>query len=323
MKRLVTVLFILTVFTGIAGGVLYLWHAGSGPKKSCTLDLIVKGTGMSFWKTVNEGAQAAADTYNATVNYCGPVMEEDCSQQIDLLRKSVARRPDAIILAASNYNLLAKPVQDAIDAGIPVLMVDSNVSNSKTMGYVGTDNEKLGTMLAQQLCSRLGAASGEVGVTSFVKESYPAVQREDGFRRGMRSHPGFRILDTVYGESNIERTEYLTANLVAEHPNLTAIASLNAQAATGAARALSKLGRKDIPLYAIDCTPEEAMYMEEGVLKVALLQNPYQMGYYGVETACRYLRGETVSGRNTDIYPVDIKTLFDDKYQQLIFPFNS
>lgn len=323
MKRLLAMLLVLAVFAGITGGVLYLWHAGSGPKKGYTFELIVKGTGMDFWKTVNEGAQAAASTYNVTVTYCGPEAEKDYSQQVGLVEDAIARKPDAIILAAADYSLLARPVQDAIDAGIPVLMVDSNVNNSKTIGYVGTDNVKLGTMLAQQLTSHMKGVTGEVGVTSFVKESYPAVQREEGFRSGMQSYPGFTVLDTAYGESDIEKTEYLTANMVAGHPKLVAVAALNAQAAAGAARALSKLGRKDIQLYAIDCTPEEAMYMEEGVLKIALLQNPYQMGYYSVETAYRYLRGEKVSSRNTDIYSVDVATLFDDQYQQLIFPFKS
>ena len=323
MKRFFTMLLVLVTFVGITGGIMYLWHVSIGPQKEYEIDLIVKGTSMDFWQTVDEGAQAAASSYHATVTYYGPKIETDCSRQISLMKDSIARKPDAIILAATDYSLLAKPVQDAIDAGIPVLMMDSNVNNSQTIGYVGTDNVKLGTMLAQQLCSHTGETSGEIGIVSFVKESYPAVQREEGFRNGMQQHPEFTMLDTVYGESNLEKTESLTANMVLDHPKLVAIASLNAEASTGAARALSKLGRKDIPLYAIDCTPEEAMYMEEGVLKIALLQNPYQMGYNSVETACRYLRGERVSSRNTDIYSVDVSTLFDDQYQQLIFPFNS
>lgn len=323
MKRLFAMLLVLGVFAGITAGIMYLWHAGSGPQKGDTFELIVKGTGMDFWKTVNEGAQAAASTYNVTVTFRGPEAEKDYSKQVGIVDDAIARRPNAIILAAVDYSLLARPVQDAIDAGIPVLMVDSNVNNSKTIGYVGTDNMKLGTMLAQQLTSRMKGVTGQIGVVSFVRESYPAVQREEGFRSGIRPYTGFTLLDTAYGDSDIDKTEYLTANLIAKNPKMVAIAALNAQASTGAARALSKLGRRDIQLYAIDCTPEEAMYMEEGIMKVALLQNPYQMGYYSVETVYRYLHGERVSGRNTDIYTVDVGTLFDDQYQQLIFPFNS
>jgi len=323
LKRRLTIFLIIAVFVVIIGGVRYLWRAGSGTKKSYSFDLIVKSTNMDYWKTVNEGALAAASAYNATVKYKGPPTEENCRQQISILKESVAERPDAVILAASDYNLLAEPVQDAIDAGIPVLMIDSNVKNTNTIGYVGTDNIKLGNMLAQQLCEHIGKTSGTVGITSFVKESWPAVRREAGFRSGMELHPEFKMLETVYGGSDIEKTEYLTSRMVLANPGLSAVAALNAQSATGAARALNKLGRDDIQLYAIDCTPEEAMYMEKGIIKIALLQNPYQMGYYSVETACNYLRGKKVSGRNTDIYTVNVNTLFDDKYEQLIFPFKS
>ena len=323
MKRLGTLLLTIAIVAGLSGTVAYLWNASVTPQKGYAFDLIVKGTNVDFWKSVNEGAQAAASTYNCTVTMVGPAIEKNYSQQVGLMEGSIARRPNAIILAAADYNLLAEPVQKAYNAGIPVVMVDSDVNSPHTVAYVGTDNRQLGTMLAQQVCKNLKGVSGEVGIVSFVKESDPALQREEGFRNAMRSVPGLTMLETEYGESDVAKTECLTADMVARHPNLVAVASLNAQASQGAAQALSKLGRKDIQLFAIDCTPEEAMYMEEGVLKVALLQNPYQMGYYGVETAYRYLKGEKVGKRNTDIYLVDLNNLFDDKYQQLIFPFNS
>ena len=323
MKRLYTLMLTVVVLAGAAVAVLYFWNAGFSIKKGYTFELIVKGTDVDFWNSVNEGAQAAASTYNVNVSMVGPASEKDYSQQVSLLEASIARRPDAIILAASDYNLLAKPVQDAIDKGIPVIMVDSDVDNPRTVAYVGTDNVNLGTQLAKQMQKRLDKTSGEVGIVSFVKESYPAVQRESGFRSFLGADRRFALLDTAYGDSDVQKTEYLTAVMIGQHPKLKAIASLNAQASEGAAQALSKLGRKDIPLFAIDCTPTEAMYMEDGILKLAILQNPYQMGYYGVETACRRLKGEKVSNRYTDIYSVDVTTLFSDRYQQLVFPFNS
>lgn len=322
MKRLCTLLVTVAVLAGAAVAMLYFWHTGFNSKKY-TFDLIVKEADMDFWRSVNQGAQAAASTYNVNVSMIGPAIEKDYSQQVSLLESSIARKPDAIILAAADYNLLAKPVQEAIDKGIPVIMVDSDVDNSHTVAYVGTDNVNLGTQLAKQMQKRLDQTSGEVGIVSFVKESYPAVQRESGFRSILSTDRRFTLLDTAYGDSDVQKTEYQTAVMVAQHPKLAAIASLNAQSSEGAAQALSKLGRKDIPLFAIDCTPEEAMYMEDGILKLAILQNPYQMGYYGVETACRRLKGEKVNNRYTDIYSVDITTLFSDRYQQLVFPFNS
>ena len=317
MKKRIALILVLVLLLGAAGCL-----AGFGAKREYAIDLIVKGTNMDFWKSVNGGAQAAASDYRATVTMTGPAIEKDYQQQAGILKSSVAQRPDAIVLAAADYAKMARPVQNAVDAGIPVVMVDSDVDSSRTVAYVGTDNLALGKKLADQLCRQV-KGSGEVGVVSFMQNSFPAIQREKGFRDAVRANSRLAVLDTVYGYSDSAQAEKVTEELVAKHPKLKAVAALNMWSSEGAARALSKLGRKDIRLFAIDCSPELAMYMEDGVLSVALLQNPYQMGYDSVETACRYLRGDKVGDKFTDIYSVDITTLFDDKYEQLIFPFES
>lgn len=287
--------------------------------KPYTIDLIVKGTSEEFWKRVNDGAQAAADIYNMQVNMYGPDIEENYQEQIEDLQQSVLRRPDAVVLAAADYYLLSNPVAEAVEAKIPVVMVDSDVDNSDTVAYIGTDNAKMGQMLAETLCADV-SKGGTVGVVSFVQESYPAVQRELGFRTQMSTENRFTLLDTVYCDSDINRAYELTHNLIQSQPDMAAMAAFNAQAAEGAARALSE-AKSTIPLYVIDCMPQEAMYMEEGIIRVALLQNPYQMGYYSVEAAYCFLSGQTVKPVETDIYMVTQDVLFDDLYQQLIFPF--
>jgi ribose transport system substrate-binding protein len=288
--------------------------------KTYTVNLIVKGTGTEFWKSVNRGAQAAASMYHANVQMYGP--EEENFDQSPYIEQAISRKPDAIILAASDYNLMAKQVDHAVDSGIPVVMVDSDVNSSRTAAYVGTDNVALGSRLAKELCKQM-KVGGKVGVVSFVQNSYPAVQREKGFRDTIAQDGRFKLLNTRYCDSDIKTAEEQTSALLKSDPDLVAIAALNDPSATGAAQALSKSGRKDLHLFAVDCLPEEAMYMEEGVLDLALLQNPYQMGYYSVETAVQKLNGQSVKDIYTDIYAVNKNTMFDELYQQLIFPFSS
>ena len=119
MKRLGTLILTAVVLAGVVGAVAYFSHTDYGSKKRYTFDLIVKGTDMDFWETVDEGAQAAASAYNANVSMIGPPSEKDYSKQVGLLEASIARRPDAIILAASDYNLLAKPVQEPLTKEFP------------------------------------------------------------------------------------------------------------------------------------------------------------------------------------------------------------
>lgn len=314
MKRFLALLLAAVVCLSLAGC--------NFTSQIYNIDLIVKGTDSEFWKSVNNGAQVAALTYHANVQIYGPEVEKDYAEQMYYIDQAIKRKPDAIVLAASDYNMMANQVEDAVNSGIPVVTVDSDVNSDRKVAYVGTDNIILGSKLAQELCNRV-KIGGKIAIINFVQSSYPAVQREKGFRDTIAQDGRFELLDTRYCDSDINKAEQQTTALLKSEPDLVAIAALNAYSATGTARALSNSGKKNVRLFAVDCTPEEAMYMEEGVLDLALLQNPYQMGYYSVEAAVKSLNGQSVKDKYTDIYTVDKHTMFEELYQQLIFPFSS
>lgn len=303
---------------------LLLVLSGCGmEQETYTLELVTKSDKevADFWSRVYEGAQAAADIYGVNLEYYAPQSEEAIQEQIAILADAQSRRPDAMILAASDYNLLAEPVENLIDEDIPVIMVDSNVDSDRTVAYIGTDNEAIGQLLAEKLHENV-ETPGKIAIVSFVKDSYTAVSREKGFRQEMEQQAGFTMLDTAYGYSNVELSTQLTVELVENNPDLVAIAALNEQSIEGVCLAMEQFPDRQIQVFAIDCTPTQVPYMEDGTIDFSVIQNPYQMGYYSVETAYKYLEGEKKQDNvYTDIYPVDVSMVFDDIYQQLIFPF--
>lgn len=315
MKRAICFCVALCLAAGLFSGC-------ASSQEKLRIDLIVKGTETEFWQSVNDGAQAAASQYGVDVKLFGPKQEEDYRQQADIIYRSVERCPDAIVLAASDFHMAVDPMETAVDAGIPVVMVDSSIDSEKWVSFVGTDNVALGKRLAQELKARL-PAKGTVGVVNFVKDSHPAKERESGFLQEMGDITGITILDTAYCDSNFDIAETLVSDMLDAYPDLVAVAGLNAQSATGAGRALDEAKNTSVILAAIDCTVEEADFMERGIMDVALLQNPYLMGYYSVETAVRHLKGKKVERiQHTEIYVVTRETMFDEENRQLIFPFD-
>lgn len=308
-------------FVSIAAILCFILSGCFKEKQQYTIDLIVKGTETEFWQSVYEGAKAAGTVCHADVSMYGPAAEKDYRQQVPIIEQSIARRPDCIILASADYNLMADPMEKAVDSGIPVVIVDSAVASDQWVSFISTDNYSAGEMLAEELIARTDQP-GTVGVVSFVKNAYPSVEREDGFRDFMKEQSDYLLLDTVYCYSNIASAQQLTEQIIRKYPDITAIVGLNAQSATGAARALAKLDRRDVFLAGIDCTVEEAAFMEDGTLDVSVVQNPYLMGYFSVETAVKHLSGDVVSNHIlTDACVVDFNNLFSEKNQQLIFPF--
>ncbi len=291
-------------------------------QQSYTIVLIPKGTlSVDFWQSVYDGASAAADIYGIELILETPSAEDNYQEQIDMLAQLQQTDTDAIVLAASDYVLLADPVQEVIDSGIPVVIVDSDVDNDNTVAYVGTDNEALGALLAENLCAYV-EGEGEVGIISFVKDSHTAVLREQGFRDVMAQDDRFTLLETAYCNSDAEIAMELTIQMLNENPDIVAIAALNDPSIEGVCAALAYFPDRDIQLFSIDCTPKQVPYIESGDIDAAILQNPYQMGYYAVEVAYQYLEGDkTQSDIYTDLYAANIDLIFEDLYQQLVFPF--
>jgi len=290
-------------------------------KKTYSVDLIVKTTNSEFWASVYDGAKAAGAEYNIDLRFLGPSKEEDHHVQVSIIKQSIQQNPDAIILAASDYHLIAEPVEIAVESKIPVILVDSGVNSDKWTSFVSTDNYKAGEVLAQEIEKRVGG-SAEIVVISFVKNSLPSLERTAGFSDYINDKTEMKIVEIVYCDSDIDKAEQLTVEILQKYPEVQVIAGLNAQSATGAARALEKLERSDIFLAGIDCTVEEADYMEQGILDVAVLQNPYLMGYFSVETAYNVLTGKRVERNiHTEVYVIDKENMFSEEYQRLIFPF--
>ncbi|MFI3168516.1 MAG: substrate-binding domain-containing protein [Faecalibacterium sp.] len=287
-----------------------------------TITLIPKGSlSVDFWQSVYDGAQAAADVYGVNLVLETPSTEDNYQEQIDLLLGAAESGSDAIVLAASDYTLLAEPVQQVIDAGVPVVMVDSDVDNANTVAYVGTDNEAMGQLLAESLCEYV-TQSGDVAIISFVQDSQSAMLREQGFRSVMENDSRFTLLDTAYCNSDATEAMALTVALLMENTDIVAIAALNDPSIEGVCAALAYFPEREIQVFSIDCTPKQVPYIEDGTIDVSVLQNPYQMGYLAVERAYQYLEGETTQENiYTDIYAADISLIYEDLYQQLIFPF--
>src|SRR5580658_4708642 len=97
--------------------------------------VIPKGTTHEYWKSINAGAVKAQRELKAagtdvTIIWKGPLLEDDREQQIQVVENFVGRNVSAIVLAPLDSKALVEPVEEAIAAGIPVVIIDSRL-NSK------------------------------------------------------------------------------------------------------------------------------------------------------------------------------------------------
>lgn len=154
----------------------------SGKKsKKWRVMVIPKGTTHQFWETLHAGAIKAADELgNVEVIWIGPQKEDDRTMQIQLVQNAVAKGVDGIVIAPLDAKALVKPVENAIDKGIPVVVIDSGLETSRIVSYVATDNYHGGVLAARRLGEVLHG-EGRIILLRYSVGSESTEQREKGF----------------------------------------------------------------------------------------------------------------------------------------------
>jgi ribose transport system substrate-binding protein len=263
-------------------------------ENNINIKMIVKMNGGGFWEVVKMGAEAAGKEFGVNVNFDGPADENDIDGQIKLVEEAINDNPDALVLAASDYQKLVYVVEKASSAGIPVIIIDSELNSGKIRSFIGTDNVDAGKKLGETLVEKVGDKCS-IAVMSFIKGTATADQREKGFFDGIQRKSGIKILSTLYCNSDENTAQALTEKLVKDNPGLNAIVCLNAYGTVGTARAIEKLGLAGkVKIIGFDSTPEEISFIEKGVIQSLVTQNPFSMGYLGVKYALDDMHGQSV-----------------------------
>src|SRR5437868_5204148 len=128
-------------------------HGADGPY---TIAVVPKGTTHEFWKSINAGAvkaQRELEGQGTRINliWKGPLREDDRDQQIQVVENFMTRRVSAIVLAPLDSQALVRPVHNAIAAGVPVVVIDSDLKSDKYASFVATDNFKGGELAAEEM----------------------------------------------------------------------------------------------------------------------------------------------------------------------------
>ncbi|MCW3100584.1 MAG: monosaccharide transporter substrate-binding protein family [Chthonomonadaceae bacterium] len=285
-------------------------NGASGPKtsgstptagKKIKVAVIVKGTANSFWKTMEAGADAAGKEDNVEILFAGPTPEGDIQNQINLIQTQITNQVDGLVIAATDTNAIVKPVQEAAKKGIPVVMVDSGISDTTTpVCYIATDNVKGGQVAAENLAKAIGE-KGNVALLGIAKGSASSDQRDQGFIDGIKKYPNIHLVATQYTQNKVETAVDQLTNILTAHPDIVGVFATSEANGVGAANALKqrKLNGK-ITLIAFDSSKEEVAALEDGTILALMVQDPYQMGYKGVKTIEQALKKEPIAAKTMD-----------------------
>ncbi len=268
-----------------------------------TITLIPGLTTDDFYITMNRGAQAAAEALGITVDFQG-AEEFEPVLQTPVLDAVIARGPDAILIAPTDSTQLIAPLQRAVDAGIPVITVDTFIDDGMyqdgvgdgdfPIAYIASDNVEGGRIAARAMAEAIDF-SGTVYVSNVRPGISTTDQREEGFIDQMGQYEGITVLDTQYNENDASLAASQFAAVLARDPELAGVFGANLFSALGAANGVRNAGRTgEVTVVAFDAPQSIVDSIGEGLVDMAIAQHPAEIGYYGVVTAYAHVTGQSV-----------------------------
>jgi ribose transport system substrate-binding protein len=215
------------------------------------------------------------------VDIVGPGRYDPKGEQ-QAFEEAVADKPSGILVSPADPNLMAPDIDSALQAGIPVLTIDSDASKSKRPLFIGSDNYAAGRLGGQLLVKLLG------GKGNVVMFTYPGqanlMERRQGYEGVFESYPNIKIIQAVdiHGEAAVA---YQAAkDLLTSKARVNAFVCLEAVACPEVGEAVKDTNMAGkVTIMAMDTDRRTLNWIQQGLVAATVAQKPYTMAYFGAK----------------------------------------
>lgn len=279
----------------------------AGSASAETFALVQINQQALFFNQMNEGATAAAQAQGDELVIFNA--NNDPAAQNSAIETYIAQGVDGIIVVAIDVNGIMPAVQQAADAGIPVLAVDAVLPEGPQAAQIGVDNMEAGGMIGDYFVEFVQSEMDGTATLGIVGALNSAIQniRQDGFEASIEGVDGITVAGIVDGQNVQDIALTAAENLITANPNLDAIYATGEPALLGAIAAVESQGRQnDIRVFGWDLTAQAIRGIDQGYVEAVIQQDPSEMG----ASAVRIL-GDLTSGGSTEAtvsVPVTIVT---------------
>ncbi|YCM44500.1 substrate-binding domain-containing protein [Verrucomicrobiaceae bacterium 227] len=309
---------------------LVIFSACDGDKdgdKKLRIAVVPKGTNHLFWRTIHAGANKAGAEEDVEIIWKGPLIESDREGQIKVVQNFVTQQVDAIALAPLDDEAMIRPVKEAHDDGIKVVIWDSGLApagDDHFDSFVATDNFAAGEKCGQKLAELMGGKGNAILLRHMVG-SASTLKRAEGFLKGLKEHgPDIVLISSdKYAGATVEESQEVANNLLNQFSeNVDGIFTPNESSTEGMMAAMKGAGiAGKVKFVGFDVNPALIGGIEEGTIHALALQDPFNMGYLAVKHAAAHVRGEKVERVvDTGSLILTKENLNDSRTQELITP---
>ncbi|MEH3022302.1 MAG: sugar ABC transporter substrate-binding protein [Pseudomonas oryzihabitans] len=238
----------------------------------------------------------------------------DVVRQLGHVENFIAQKVDVLIVNPADTAATRKITERALAAGIPLVYLNSRPEVDgfpAGVVFVGTDERAIGRLQMEYLAEKMGG-KGHLAIILGRLAHDDTRKRTAGVKDVLAKYPGIQVVEEQSGDWQREKGLDLMNNWLLGGREIDAVAANNDEMGIGAAMALQRAGREDVPVGGIDGTPDGLAAIARRQLAVTVLRDPVAMGNGAVDAAVKLTRHQPLQG---DLWiPVHLVT--PDNYQQ-------
>lgn len=241
--------------------------------------LIVPNIKSPYFIQLNAGLEHAAAQIQVHVAMIGPESYDPAGENSEFNRIA-ALKPAGMLVSVADAKLMTPSINAAVEAGIPVITVDSDAEASKRLFFVGSDNFDVGELGGRLLADKL---DGKGNIAALYTRGQPNLEkRMEGYKSILAMHPGMKLVDQGDLKGDPDNAfDTAEALLKKDNPKLDGFIVLEAQAGAQVSEVMKRDNLK-LVFIAMDALPGILDGIDSGRITASVAQKPFTMGYTGL-----------------------------------------
>jgi ribose transport system substrate-binding protein len=253
-------------------------------------------TEFNYYIAIGEGIKAAAGAAGVETFMLAPQSGSDINGQMGMIQDAMTKNVSAIILSTHDEAAAAPLVKQAIDKGIAVVIVNSDIAAFPTpvTGVVGYSQRKGTAKLGDYFLAKVGDKGAKIGIIEGLP-GYHSTERVGGFLDTVKGKPGIDIKASIAGGWNVEGGNTAAMDLLQANPDVDTLFAANDYMIMGAALAAKALGRT-VTLLGNDGDTAALEQIADGTLGATVNTTPFVMGQIAFQVTMDALGGKFAGG---------------------------
>jgi len=254
--------------------------AGPGTAKQLYIFIGVS-IAVPYWIDAKAGLDERGKELGVDTQFTGPV-DSNIQEQAKQLDAAIAQKPSGIMIAPADAKALKPGIDRAIDAGIPVITIDTDSPESKRYCYIGTENYQAGLEVGKRMAGLLNGR-GKVGISN-LKGQWNLEERERGVRDALAKYPGIKVVQVVNDRADPQVAVTRNREMLTANPDINGVVGLNAASGPGIAQAVTEMKKEGkVKIVCFDRDEHMLEYIENGTIQASIAQKTHLMASLGLQ----------------------------------------